>query len=69
MATSFESRSWHLLAGAELALVVEVRLVDDALEVVGLGELTDGYVDLLADLLVAFQLHHVGRNRRPVAPR
>ena len=29
----------HLLARAELVLVVEVGLVDDALEVVGLGEL------------------------------
>ena len=50
----------HLLAPTEFALVVEVGLIDDALEVVGLGEPADDHVDLVADLLVALQLHHVG---------
>ena len=50
----------HLLARAELRGVVEVGLVDDALEVVGLGEIADDLVDPVADLLVALQLHHVG---------
>ncbi len=50
----------HLLAGAELALVVEVGLVDNALEFVGLGEPADDLVDLVADLLVAFEIYHVG---------
>ena len=43
----------HVLAGAELRLVVEVRLVDDAFKLVGLGEPADNLVDLVADLLVA----------------
>ena len=50
----------HLLAPAQLALVVEVGLIDNALEIVGLGQLPDDRVDLVADLLVALQLHHVG---------
>ena len=50
----------HLLAGAEFAFVVEVGLIDDILEIVGLGELTDDLVDLVADLLVALELYHVG---------
>jgi len=53
----------HLLARAELAFVVEVGLVDDALEVVGLGESGDDLVDLVADLLVALQRDHVGEAR------
>jgi hypothetical protein len=50
----------HLLALAELVGVVEVGDVDHALEVVGLGEPGDDLVDPVADLLVAFQGHHVG---------
>ena len=50
----------HLLALAELVLVVEIGLVDDALEIVGLGELGDDLVDLVADLLVALEGDHVG---------
>ena len=50
----------HLLACSELALVVEISLVNDALEVIGLGELTDNLVDLIADLFVALELYHVG---------
>ena len=50
----------HLLTPAKLVLVVEIGLVDDSLEVVGLGQPPDDLVDLVADLLVAFQLHHVG---------
>ena len=50
----------HLLARAELALFVEVGLVNDALEIVGLGEPANDLVDLVADLLVALELHHVG---------
>lgn len=42
----------HVLALAELFFVVEVGQVDDALETVGLGELGEDLVDLLADLLV-----------------
>ena len=43
----------HLLALAELLLVVEVGQVDDASQVVGFGELGDDLVDPVADLLVA----------------
>ena len=43
----------HLPARAELALVIEVGLVDDALKIVGLGEEADGLIDPVADLLVA----------------
>ena len=50
----------HLLARPELRGVVEVGLVDDPLEVVGLGEIADDLVDPVADLLVALELHHVG---------
>ena len=50
----------HLLARAEPALVVEVGLVDDPLQVVRLGEATDDLVDPVADLLVALQRRHVG---------
>ena len=50
----------HLLALAELVGVVEVGDVDDALEIVGLGELADDLVDLVADLLVALERDHVG---------
>ncbi len=49
----------HLLARTELALVIEVGLVDDALEIVGLGEEADDLIDPVADLLVALGLHHV----------
>ncbi len=43
----------HLLALAELCLVIEIRLVDHALEqeVVGVGERADDLVDPVADLL------------------
>ena len=50
----------HLLARPELALVVEIRLIDDPLELIGLGEPTDNRVDLVANLLVALELRHVG---------
>ena len=50
----------HLLARAELGSVVEVGLVDDPLEVVGLGEIGNDLVDPVADLLVALELRHVG---------
>ena len=43
-----------------MSVVVEVGDVDHALEVVGLGELGDDLVDLVADLLVALERHHVG---------
>ena len=49
----------HLLALAELLLVVEVGQVDDLLEIVGFGELADDLVDLVADLLVALEREHV----------
>ena len=49
----------HLLALAELLLVVEVGQVDDLLQVVGLGEPADDLVDLVADLLVALERDHV----------
>lgn len=39
--------------------VVEVGLIDDLLKAVGLGEPSDDLVDLVADLLVALQGHHV----------
>ena len=50
----------HLLTRAEFALVVEIGLVDDALEVVRLGKFGNDLVDLVADLLVALELDHVG---------
>ena len=50
----------HLLARPELAVVVEVRLVDDPLQVVRLGEPADDLVDPVADLLVALEPRHVG---------
>ena len=50
----------HLLALAQLCRIVEVGLIDHALEVVGLGELGDDLVDLVADLLVALERDHVG---------
>jgi len=49
----------HLLALAELLLVVEVSQVDDLLQAVGLGQPADDLVDLVADLLVALQRDHV----------
>ena len=54
----------HLLAVAELLLVVEVGQVDDLLQVVGLGELADDLVDLVADLLVALELRPCRRRSR-----
>ena len=47
---------------AELALVVEISLVDHALEqvVVGVGELADDLVDAVADLLGPLERDHVG---------
>ena len=53
----------HVFALAELIRVVEVRDIDHAFEVVRLGELADELVDLVADLLVPFQGHHVGKAR------
>ena len=50
----------HLFSRAELALVVEVGLIDDALEVVCLSQPADDRVDLVTNFLVAFQLHHIG---------
>ena len=52
----------HLLAPAELALVVEISLVDHALEqvVVGVGERADDLVDPVADLLGPLEVDHVG---------
>ena len=35
------------------------RLIDDTLKIVWFGELADNLVDFVADLNVAFQLHHV----------
>ena len=49
------------LPAAQPAVVVEVGLVDDALEVIGLGELANDRVDLVADFLVALEPHHVGK--------
>ena len=51
----------HLFAAAQLGFVIEIGLVDDTLEVVGLGEPGDDFVDLVANLLVALELHHVGK--------
>ena len=60
----------HLLALAELVLVVEVGDVDRALQaVVGVGQPADDLVDAVADLLVALGRHHVGEARRRAAPR
>ena len=50
----------HLLALAEFALVVEIGLVDDALEIVGLGKLAYDLVDFVSDLLIALEHRHVG---------
>jgi hypothetical protein len=50
----------HLLALAELVVIVEIGDVDHALETVGLSEPGDDLVDPVADLLVALQRHHVG---------
>ena len=59
----------HLLALAELLLVVEVGQVDDLLQVVGLGELADDLVDPVADLLVALERRACRRTSRPRARR
>ena len=56
----------HFLALAQLVGVVEVGHIDHALEVVRLRQAADDLVDLLADLLVALQRHHVGK---PAADR
>ncbi len=50
----------HLAAAAQLRLVVEVGDVDHALQVVGFRQPADDLVDLVADLRVALQPHHVG---------
>ena len=50
----------HLLACPQLRLVVEIGLVDDALQLIRLGQLADDLVDLVADLLVTLQAHHIG---------
>src|SRR5690554_704736 len=49
----------HLLALAELVFVIEVGHVDHALEVVLFGQAGDDLVDLVADLLVALERHHI----------
>jgi len=51
----------HVLALAEFVGVVEVGYVNHALEVVGLGQLADDLVDLVANLLVALERDHVGK--------
>jgi hypothetical protein len=52
----------HLLALAQLLLVVEVGDVDGALQAfIGVGQAADQLVDLVADLLVVLELHHVGK--------
>ena len=51
----------HLFAAAELGFIVEIGLVNDPLEVVSLGESADDFVDLVANLLVALELQHVGK--------
>ena len=58
----FREALLHLLALAELRLVIEVRLVDHALEqeVVGVGERADDLVDPVADLLRSLERDHVG---------
>ena len=50
----------HVLGFAELGGVVEIGDVDDALKLVGVGELIDGDVDLIAYLLVALQSREIG---------
>jgi hypothetical protein len=58
-ADEFGEAVLHLLAAAELAGVVKVGLVDDALEVVGLGEARDDRVDSLTDVGLAPEPDHV----------
>ena len=43
----------HLLALAEFLLIIEIGLVNHLLQVIGLSELANDFVDLVADLLVA----------------
>ncbi|KAF5035102.1 hypothetical protein DSECCO2_589160 [anaerobic digester metagenome] len=50
----------HLFPAPELRLIVEISLVDDPLEPVRLCEPADNLVDLIPDLLVALQPHHIG---------
>ena len=50
----------HLLALAQFVGVVEVRDIDHAFEIVGLREPANELVDLVANLLVALEHHHVG---------
>ena len=50
----------HLLALAQLVGVVPVRHVDHPAQPVRLGEPPDDLVQLVADLLVALERHHVG---------
>ena len=51
----------HLATGAQLCRVVEVGLIDDALQTIGFGQLADDLVDLVANLLVALEGNHVGK--------
>ena len=51
----------HILARAQLGLVVEIGLVDDAFQIVGFGQPANDLIDLVADLLVALQRDHVGK--------
>ena len=50
----------HVFAAAELVGVVEVGLVNYALQVVGGGDFGDDLVELVADFLVVFQRGDVG---------
>ncbi len=49
----------HLLAATELVVICKVGNVDDSAKVVGVGEAPNDLIDLVADLLVALDLHHV----------
>ena len=59
MPIRLETVSCRSLPDAELGRVVEVGVVDDALQVVGLGELADRDVDLLADVGLALERDQV----------
>ena len=54
----------HLLALPQLAVVVKVGHIDDALQIISLGQPPDDLVDLVADLLIALKFHHI---RKPAA--
>jgi hypothetical protein len=52
----------HLLTFAELVVVVEVSDINHALEVIGFSEFAYDLVDLVANLFITFQRHHVGKS-------